>query len=186
MEINTRFITALLVVLSVLIAVGCGSAQSEQDTEEPRPYEPTATEIADHYMAQAGMALSEDDKASALDYYIEAAAVYDKEGDVTVDRAEAHFLAADMAYQLMERDQAIKEYDAAVQIYIRFDGNSKIKAAVALNNMGTIYKEIQDKNKARNCWEKAAQIYKDAPADLKNPQNLQKIEQNIRDLDQGF
>ena len=69
---------------------------------------------------------------------------------------------------------------------MRFTGNSKIKAAIALNNMGTVYKELQNYSKARNCWENALQIYKNAPKDLQNPSNVATIEQNISDLNEGF
>ena len=118
--------------------------------------------------------------------YLAAADIYDKSGQVTVERAEAHFLAADLAYQLAERETAIQEYEKSVDIYLRFTGNSRIKAANALNNMGTIYKETQNKSRALNCWHRALEIYKEAPPELKNEANIQKIEQNIRDLEAGY
>ena len=132
------------------------------------------------------MALAEDRLQDALEAYLEASAALDTTNEVTVKRAEAHFLAADMAYQRMEKDLALEEYQKSVDIYLRFTGNSRIKAAVALTNMGVIYKEMTEKDKARNAWEQAFQIYKEAPESSQNRIHMGKVEQNIRDLEQGF
>lgn len=160
------------------------STKSQQGSETGAP--PTVMEQADYYMGAAGMALSEGDEQGALANYLAAAKIYDQSGAVVIERAEAHFLAADLAYQLSELVQAIEEYEKAVDIYLRFSGNSKIKAANALNNMGTIYKELLKKSRAIDCWTRALEIYKDAPKELQNEANMQKIQQNIRDLEQGF
>ena len=179
----------LFSLLVSLLCLACGSAQGGAGgigaSGGGRDI-PSAEELASHYMGQAGMALSEGDEQGALDYYLEAAKIYDDSGQVSIERAEAHFLAADLAYRLGERRQAVEEYDAAVQIYVRFKGNSKIKAANALNNMGTIYKELERKDQARECWEKALQIYKEAPDEYKSNRNMAKIEQNLRDLAEGY
>jgi tetratricopeptide (TPR) repeat protein len=69
-----------------------------------------------------------------------------------------------------------------VDIYLRFTGNSKIKGAHALANMGAVYRELEDKDKARDCWERALNIYRAAPAELQNKHNMARIQQNISDL----
>ncbi len=138
------------------------------------------------YMSAAGLAISEERTQDALDAYLAAAALLDGTGQISIERAEAHFLAADAAYQRVDRDLAISEYQKSIDIYLRFTGNSKIKAAVALTNMGVMYKEKAEKNKARNCWEQALQLYKAAPPELQDQRNMKKIEQNIHDLDNGF
>ncbi|MCP4674437.1 MAG: tetratricopeptide repeat protein [Deltaproteobacteria bacterium] len=175
-------------LFSVVFAAGCGGAQGGETRGDTQPssQELSTNEQAEFYMEQAGLALAEDDKQGALEFYLEAATVYDGAGEVTIERAEAHFLSADLAYQVGEKMQAAEEYDKAVQIYLRFSGNSKIKAAVALNNMGTIYKEMEQYDKARNCWENALQIYKAAPPELQSPRNMAKIQQNLSDLHEGF
>ena len=186
---NQTFLMHLWAVVAIgVVASGCGGSQKPtQETEGGGGGAPSgAVQQAEEYMGMAGMALSEGDEQGALANYLAAADLYDKSGAVTVERAEAHFLAADIAYQLSERVQAIEEYEKAVDIYIRFSGNSKIKAANALNNMGTIYKELLKKSRAIDCWTRALEIYKEAPPDLRNEANMQKIEQNIRDLEQGF
>ncbi len=178
----------LLCLSSLVLVAGCGGAQGGDSGGDmgPDSQEPSTTEQAEFYMEQAGLALAEDDKQGALEFYLEAAAVYDSAGEVTIDRAEAHFLSADLAYQVGEKMQAAEEYDKSVQIYLRFTGNSKIKAAIALNNMGTVYKEMEEYDKARNCWENALQIYKAAPPKLQSPRNMAKIRQNLSDLHEGF
>ena len=182
---KTKFFLSLIAPLTAFGMTACGGAQKESST----PDDETPIEVqneAEQYMGQAGLALSEGNNEGAMANYLAAAEIYDKSGKVTVERAEAHFLAADLAYQISEREMAIEEYEKAVDIYLRFTGNSRIKAANALNNMGTIYKELQNKSRAMNCWNRALEIYRDAPADLKNEANIQKIEQNIRDLEAGF
>ena len=183
------FVTGLL---AATLCAGCGGKQPTEDTStqgddaQAQSAQPGPDQYYDHYMSEAGMALAEDRLADALDAYMEAARVLDETGEVTVKRAEAHFLAADMAYQRMEKDLSLEEYQKSVDIYLRFKGNSRIKAAVALTNMGVIYKEKTEKNKARNAWEEALQIYKDGPDSPQNKIHMQKVEQNIRDLDEGF
>jgi len=172
-------------------AGACGGAASNggetATAEEGQSGESSGVEAQyDAYMGQAGLAIAEDRTQDALDAYLAAAAVLDGSGQVTIELAEAHFLAADVAYQRVDRDLAISEYQKAIDIYLRFTGNSKIKAAVALTNMGVMYKEKAEKNKARNCWEQALQLYKEAPPELQDHPNMRKIEQNIRDLDAGY
>ncbi len=186
-----RLLKTLLLVgfFAALFTIGCGGAQGGGGggpAPPAREPEPGVQQQADYFMEQAGLALAEDDKQGAFEYYLEAARVYDETGEISVERAEAHFLAADLAYQVGEKLQAIEEYDQAVQIYLRFTGNSKVKAAIALNNQGTIYKEMEQYGKARNCWENALQIYKDAPAELQSKPNMAKIQQNLSDLAEGF
>lgn len=185
--------TSALLALTVL-AAGCGSAQvgaggggEPAEGQEPAgEQEAGPMEYHEYYMEQAGLALAEGDSENALANYIEAARVLAESGEVLIKEADAHYQAAEVAYQRMEKELAIEEYDKSVQIYLRFSGNSKIKAAVALTNMGVIYKEMTEKSKARNCWENALQIYKEAPEDLRNKTHEAKIQQNIRDLDEGF
>ena len=180
-------------LMAALLCTGCGGAQTadgtsaeEDDTDQQPAAEPSAERYYEHYMAEAGMAIAEDRLQDALDAYLQAAAALDATGEVTVKRADAHSQAADMAYQRMEKDLALEEYQKSVDIFLRFKGNSRIKAAVALTNMGAIFKEKADKGKARNSWEQALQIYKDAPPSPQNNIHMQKVEQNIRDLDEGL
>jgi tetratricopeptide (TPR) repeat protein len=183
----------LVLFAALLLIAGCGSAKggagatettSDEEMEEESA-EPTPMDHYNHYMAQAGMAIAEGDKEGALDNYLEAAAVLDATGEVTIERAEAHFLAADMAYQRLEAEKAIAEYEKAIEIYLRFTGNSRAKAAVALNAMGVIYREKADKNKARNCWEQALQVYRELDPEFQSKTHMETIEQNIRDLEFG-
>lgn len=182
-----RFFLSGVALLTVgsLACFGCGGAQKEGASDDEAAVHEVVDE-AEQYMGQAGFALSEGDIQTAMANYMAAAEIYDNTGKVTVERAEAHFLAADLAYQLSERGTAIEEYEKSVKIYVRFSGNSRIKAAVALNNMGTIYKELQNKSRALSCWNRALDIYNNAPAELKNEVHIQKIRQNIRDLEAGF
>lgn len=183
LAINTTFVLA--------IAAGCGgSNKSGAGNMEDEPIGDTVDaeteENASHYMTQAGLELSEGNDREALQNYLEAAKIYDNSGKVVIERAEAHFLAAQVASKLEDFDVTLREYDAAVQIYLRFSGNSQIKAAIALNNMGTIYKIRHDSAKAKKCWEKALELYKQAPPDLQNQSNMAMIEQNLSDLAEGF
>jgi tetratricopeptide (TPR) repeat protein len=182
-EILNSFI---LVLITVAMTAGACGGSKKKKSKKGKDKSASVEERAEQFMAQAGLALHEGDEQQALANYLAAAEVYDKEGKVSVERAEAHFLAAGMAYQISERMMAIEEYDEAVKIYLRFGGNSKMKAANALNNMGTIYKELQDKSKAANCWNRALQIYEAAPPEQRNTANMQKIQQNLRDLQEGF
>jgi len=184
--------TVISVCFAALFFVcGCGSSQAKSNdttttAAEPANNEPEAWQVYEHYMSKAGMAVAEERLDDALDYYLKAAQVLDDEGEVTVKRADAHYQAADMAYQRLQKELAIEEYQKAVDIYLRFTGNSKAKAGVALTNMGTIWKELSDYKKARKCWEQAIAIYKDAPQSGQTSIHIQKVEQNIRDLDEGF
>jgi len=185
----------LVLFAALLLIAGCGSAKGGAGTGETMPddegegmeesAEATPIEQYNFFMAQAGMAVAEGDKQGALDNYLQAAAVLDGAGEVTVERAEAHFLAADMAYQQLEADQAIAEYEKSIEIYLRFTGNSRAKAAVALNAMGVIYREKAEKNKARNCWEQALQVYRELDPEFQSKSHMETIEQNIRDLEFG-
>jgi tetratricopeptide (TPR) repeat protein len=185
------------IALGLLLATGCGGKAPPDGTtpagEEGAgaggaPASPAALAEAqyDAHMNEAAMAQAEGRLADALSAYLAAADVYDRNDEVIVERAEAHYLAGDIAYQQMQKDVALEQYQKAVDIYLRFSGNSKIKAAVVLTNMGVVYKEKVMKDKARNCWETALQLYKEAPDELKDHANIRKIEQNIRDLDAGF
>lgn len=185
----------LVLITAILFVAGCGSARGgagagdttvEEEADEEESAEATPMDLYNHYMAQAGLAVAEDDKQGALDYYLEAAHVLDATGEVTVERAEAHFLAADMAYQRLEAERAIAEYEQAIEIYLRFTGNSRAKAAVAMNAMGVIYKEKAEKNKARNCFEQALQVYRELDPEFQSKSHMETIEQNIRDLDEGY
>ena len=177
---------AFFLMIVVIGALAC--AGSKKQADEPTDEGPSqgVMDEAEHYMGQAGLALSEGNEQEALANYLAAADVYDRDGSITVERADAHYQAAGLAYQLAERKQAINEYNKSVEIYLRFRGNSRIKAANALNNMGTIYKEMQNKARALNCWHRALEIYQKAPAELQDKTNIAKIQQNIRDLEEGF
>jgi tetratricopeptide (TPR) repeat protein len=190
MNIKAQQTIRFIGMIAAAAAIGCGGAQAGGSSSDSSANKSSSgggvQEEADYYMGQAGMALSEGDDQGAMEYYLEAARVYDKTGQISVERAEAHFLAADLAYKIGNPQQAVDEYDASVQIYLRFTGNSKVKAAIALNNMGTIYKEMEKKDKARNCWEKALQIYKEAPPEFQSQTNMATIEQNLSDMAEGF
>lgn len=163
---------------------GCGGAQKSGEADEQA--DPEVVSEAEQYMGQAGLSESEGDTQGAFANYLAAAELYEKSGQITVERADAHFQTAVFAYKLAEREIAVQEYEKAVDIYMRFSGNARIKAATALNNMGTIYKETQNKSRALNCWNRALEIYRSAPPELKSEANVQKTEQNIRDLESGF
>jgi len=194
MSRTTCGIARALILAAGVLAVACGGKAPTDGTTPTgddtggAPASPAAVAKAqyDAYMDQAGLAMTEGRTQDALDAYLAAADVYDKTNEIIVERAEAHYFAGDLAYQRMEKDLAIEEYQKAIDIYLRFTGNSKIKAAVVLTNMGVVYKEKADKNKARNAWETAIQIYKEAPPELQDHANMRKIEQNLRDLDAGY
>ncbi len=134
------------------------------------------------YIGEGGFALSEGQEAQALEFFLAAAEVYDKIGNVTVERAEAHYLAGESAHRLKQRDLAIEKYNKALSIYLRFSGASKIKGAHALANLGAVYRELEEKDKARECWERALNIYRAAPPELQNKYNMARIRQNLTDL----
>jgi tetratricopeptide (TPR) repeat protein len=185
-------IARALILAAGVLAGACGGPAPDDGTtpEGETAGPPTPAQLAeaqyDAYMDQAGLAVTEGRTQDALDAYLAAADVYDKTDEVIVERAEAHYLAGDLAYQRMEKDLAIEQYQKAVDIYLRFTGNSKIKAAVVLTNMGVVYKEKAMKDQARNAWETAIQIYKEAPQELQDHNNMRKIEQNLRDLEAGY
>ncbi|MDD5307245.1 MAG: tetratricopeptide repeat protein [Deltaproteobacteria bacterium] len=182
-----------VIALVAALAAGCGAAQpggsdsvggAEGSKEQAGP--PAAELEAKARMESAGSAIADGNTQGAYDEYSEAARVLDEANLVVIDRAEAHFYAADLAYKLLDKDGAITHYKAAIDVYLRFSGNSKVKAAIALNNLGAIYKEIGDKPAARSAWEQAMQVYREAPPELQNQANMAKIEQNISDLREGF
>lgn len=174
-------------VLGLFVALGalsaCGGGAPNQSETKVEKAQVSAAQEAAGYMEQAVIAESEGDMATAFANYREAAAVFDKAGMVTVERAEAHFLAAEKALTLSQFEAAVEHYDAAIQIYLRFEGNSKAKAAVALTNMGAAYKKLGEKDKARGCWNRALEIYGDLPAEMRSSANIATIEQNLRELD---
>jgi tetratricopeptide (TPR) repeat protein len=177
--------------------LGCGSAavdadtatgQGEADTDggEAASAEPSIKAQIDHYLTKAGMARMEGDAQGALDYYLEAAAVCEQKESITVECADVFYETAGMAYERVEKEMAIEYYEKAIDIYLRFKNNSRAKAAVALNAEGVIYREMADKSKARNLFEQALQIYEETPEEYKSEANIDKIKQNIRDLEEGY
>jgi hypothetical protein len=52
--------------------------------------------------------------------------------------------------------------------------------------MGVIWKELNNPAKARSAWQQALAIYKKAPQTPQNKVHIQKVQQNINDLDEGF
>jgi tetratricopeptide (TPR) repeat protein len=176
--------------LSICLVFGCASKQKKAEAEDPKvlaektlAQEQVAKEDqAGRYVGEGGFALSEGNEEQALEYFLGATAIYEDIGKVTVERGEAHYLAGETAHKLKKRELAIAEYTKAVDIYLRFSGASKIKGAHALANMGAVHRELEDKDKARNCWERALNIYRAAPAELQNKNNMARIQQNINDL----
>ncbi|MFO8073954.1 MAG: tetratricopeptide repeat protein [Polyangia bacterium] len=177
--------------------LGCGSAAVDADTAagrgevdtdsgEAAAAEPGIKARIDHYQSKAGMARMEGDAQGALEYYLEAAAVCEQEESITVACADVYYETAGMAYERMEKELAIEYYGKAIDIYLRFKGNARAKAAVALNAEGVIYREMAEKSKARNLFEQALQIYEETPEEYKNAANIEKIKQNIRDLEEGY
>lgn len=188
MKRDTIYSFLLTTIITTMLIAACGGSKKSTENAEGEGNGASNSVMAqaNAHMSQAALDLSEENYQSALAHYLAAAEIYDKDGAVSVERAEAHFLAADLAYQIGEKQLAIDEYDESVKIYLRFKGNAKMKAANALNNMGTIYKELQHKSKAANCWNRALQIYQEFPEADRNTANMQKIEQNLRDLNEGF
>jgi hypothetical protein len=45
---------------------------------------------------------------------------------------------------------------------------------------------MHDKARARTCWQQALEVYQNAPESSQNAGHIEKINQNIRDLDEGF
>ncbi len=176
-----------IIVVSLLLAT-CAAKQKTPTTAKPVPSagNASASAKAEYLVSQGGLALAEGDTENALAYYLEAARVLEAAGQDTVEQADAHYEAANVAYQRLERELAVEEYDKALAIYLRYSGNAQAKAAVTLTNMGVVYKEISDTTRARSCWEKALEIYNKLPEELQSQRNIAKIRQNIRDMDQGL
>ncbi len=168
---------------------GCGGSRSAS-TATPAGEEPeldaTALDQYKYFMSEAGLAQSEQRLDDALENYLSAAQVLEETGEVSVKQADAHFQAAEIAYQRFDKELAIQQYEKAVGLYLRFPGNSQSKAAVAYTNMGVVYKEMHDKARARTCWQQALEVYRNAPESSQNAGHIEKINQNIRDLDEGF
>jgi tetratricopeptide (TPR) repeat protein len=178
------FSSAAALLAGSITCLGCGGAKNSDTANQSSA--PEVVSEADQYMAQAGNSESEGDLKGAMANYLAAADAFDKTGDVTVARADAHSEAGRLAYQNAELQIAVDEYQKSVDIYLRFSGNARVKGANALNNMGAIYKEMQNKSRALNCWHQAIDLYKKAPPELQDQANIQKIEQNIRDLESGY
>ena len=190
---DTRLWRALLPLsASLFVAVACGSAKTRPaeepglGPEERSPADVAKEEEAGRLMGQGGFAASDGDDEKALSLYLDAARILDGLGRVTVDRGEAHFLAGEVAEKLYKNALALEHFEKAVDIYLRFSGNSKIKAANALANMGAIHKQTGALGKARDCWTRALNIYKASPPEYRNSRNMGKIEQNLRDLSSGY
>lgn len=182
-----RSLLAAAIIVVGSSACGAKGPNSEQQfpSAETEP-EPNIIDQANALMGRGGMALSEEDYQTALDYYLEAAALLDSQAAFTVEQAEAHFQAAEMALAVRDKDLALKHYERSAEIDLKFSGKSRTRAAIALTNAGVIYKEKQDADKARNCWERALKIYEEAPPEQRNTANIQMIQQNIRDLEAGY
>jgi tetratricopeptide (TPR) repeat protein len=184
------FFTVIAILASVFLA-GCGGAKGSNKTTAEDDINingtvPKEIQEYNYFMEQAGLAQAEDRKDDALDYYLSAADTMAAKGTPNIKEADAHYEAAQIAYQTNQKELSIQEYEKAIEIYIRFDGNSLTKGAVAYTNLGVIWKELHEKNKARSCWQSALDLYNNAPANSQNKVHIEKIQQNIRDLDQGF
>lgn len=180
--------TLLISGLCMALLCGCAAKKQQKAANQKAAQEralqaeiKAKKDQAKRYIGEGGFALSEGNANQALEYFLGAAEIYDSLDEVTVEGAEAHYVAAETAHKLKQRELAIEEYDKAVDIYLRFTGKTKIKGAHALANMGAVYVELRDKDKARDCWERALNIYKAAPPELQNKTNMARIKQNIRD-----
>ena len=185
------FFITLIAVLTSVAVIGCGGAKNAGDGNTADDMNGTVTipkEIQEYnyFMEQAGLAQSESRKEDALDYYLSAADTMAATGTPTIKEADARYEAAQIAYQMMQKELAIQEYEKAGAIYLRFEGNALTKGAVVYTNMGVIWKELHEKNKARSCWQTALELYQKADATDQNKVHIEKIQQNIRDLDEGF
>lgn len=183
------YISALSILMVLLL--GCGGPQSggnTSQTEEPSMGNApsAAMEEYKYYMEQAGIAQAEQQLDDALDYYLSAATTLEETGQPSVKLADAHYEAAQISYQLYKKELAIEEYESAAAIYLRFSGNAQTKAAVVYTNMGVVWKEMNNKSKARTCWQQALDIYQKVETGNQNKIHIEKIQQNIRDLDEGF
>ncbi|MBN2805005.1 MAG: hypothetical protein JXR91_18055 [Deltaproteobacteria bacterium] len=173
---------------AILLLSGCGASQAKtgdgQETEAQ--IAPSAMEYYNHYMGEAGMAQSENRIEDALNLYLQAADSLKDVDEPCIKKADAHYEAAQMAYQLYQKELTIEQYEKAIEIYMRYKGNAMSKAAVSYTNMGVVWKELHNKGKARSCWQQALDIYKSMSQSNQNAGNIEKINQNIRDLDEGF
>jgi tetratricopeptide (TPR) repeat protein len=183
-----RWQKLLFLVLAVVLVCGCAAKQKKAEASKAAGEQALAAdeaakeEQAKRYIGEGGFALSEGQVAQALEFFLAAAEIYDKIGKVSVERGEAHYLSGEMAQKLKQRDLAIAEYNKAVAIYLRFTGAAKIKGAHALANLGAVFRELEERDKARECWERALNIYRAAPPELQNKNNMARIQQNITDL----
>ncbi|MBN2529433.1 MAG: hypothetical protein JXR76_23800 [Deltaproteobacteria bacterium] len=187
------FILTIIAVFAALMTVGCGGATAgrgsgDDATEDNMAGGTISRELQEYnyFMEQAGLAQSEERKEDAIDFYLSAADSMAKTGKPTIKEADAHYEAAQLAYQMVQKELAIQEYEKAAEIYLRFGGNALTKGAVVYTNLGVIWKELHEKNKARSCWQSALDLYQKAEAGDQNKVHIEKIQQNIRDLDQGF
>ena len=183
------YITVIAIFASVF-ACGCGGANGSGSTspEGDMTTGSVSRELQEYnyFMEQAGLAQAEDRKEDAIDFYLSAADSMSGTGQPSIKEADARYEAAQLAYQMVQKELAIQEYEKAAEIYLRFSGNAQTKGAVVYTNMGVIWKELHEKNKARSCWQTALELYQKADAGDQNKVHIEKIQQNIRDLDQGF
>lgn len=183
------YFSAIFVFAAVFI-MGCGGAKggtgSTSDDFGENDTPPKEMEEYKYFMEQGGLALAEERIEDALDYYLSAADSLAAIGKPNVKQADAHYEAAQIAYKLYKKELAIEEYEKAAQIYLQFSGNALTKAAVVYTNMGVIWKELHEKSKARTYWQQALEIYQNVGATDQNKVHIEKIQQNIRDLDEGF
>jgi tetratricopeptide (TPR) repeat protein len=192
----SKHATHLLAVagLAASLLIGCGSARVEAGTGNGRDDTAGAAgeggipdmERVRWFVEQAGVKRVDGDVQGALDSYLEAASLCESKRIVTVECADVHYEAAGIAYERLDRELSIAGYRKAVDIYLRFGGNALAKAAVALNAVGVMYREMAEKTKARNAFEQALQVYSDTPDEFKSKANIEKIKQNIRALDEGY
>ena len=183
------FVTVIAVLTSVAFG-GCGGAKSgdgnSADDMNGDVTIPREIQEYNYFMEQAGLAQAETRQEDALDYYLSAADTMAATGSPPIKEADARYEAAQIAYQMVQKELSIQQYEKAAEIYLRFDGNAQTKGAVVYTNMGVIWKELHEKNKARSCWQTALELYQKADATDQNKVHIEKIQQNIRDLDEGF
>jgi hypothetical protein len=84
MNIKAQQTIRFIGMIAAAAAIGCGGAQAGGSSSDSSANKSSSgggvQEEADYYMGQAGMALSEGDDQGAMEYYLEAARVYDKTG----------------------------------------------------------------------------------------------------------
>ncbi|MBN2343383.1 MAG: hypothetical protein JXX29_20930 [Deltaproteobacteria bacterium] len=185
------YFTAISIFTSLML-MSCGGAQSGSTNSSSDSFgddnspPPAAMEEYNYFMEQAGLALAEQRLEDALDYYLSAAETLEATGKPSIKEADAHYEAAQIAYQKYQKELAVQEYEKAAAIYLRFSGNAQNKAAVVYTNLGVVWKELHEKSKARTCWQQALEIYTNLGANDQNKVHIEKIQQNIRDLDEGY